>query len=33
MTVNQLYNELGKAIKYHHGNKEVRFTGKVKITK
>lgn len=28
MTVNQLYNELGKAIKFHHGNEEVRFTGK-----
>lgn len=27
MTVNQLYNELQKAIKYHHGNEEVRFTG------
>jgi hypothetical protein len=28
MTVTQLYNELGKAIKYHHANEEVRFTGK-----
>ena len=28
MTVNQLYNELGKAIKFHHGNEEVRFTRK-----
>ena len=28
MTVTQLYNELGKAIKFHHENEEVRFTGK-----